>query len=77
MPARASPPGSPRPPRDRLQLEALGQAVASWEREFGALTDTEIARRDPWDRGGSVSPKCGPHLLLDGCDASAEQRRAH
>lgn len=32
--------------RDRLRLEALGQAVASWEREFGALTDTEIARAE-------------------------------
>jgi hypothetical protein len=32
--------------RDRLRLEALGQAVASWEQEFGPLTDAEIAEAD-------------------------------
>lgn len=32
--------------RDRLRLEALGQAVASWEHEFGPLTDAEIAQAD-------------------------------
>jgi hypothetical protein len=32
--------------RDRLRLEALGQAVASWEKEFGPLTDAEVARAD-------------------------------
>jgi hypothetical protein len=32
--------------RDRLRLEALGQAVASWEQEFGRLTDAEIAEAD-------------------------------
>lgn len=32
--------------RDRLRLEALEQAVASWEQEFGPLTDTEIAHAD-------------------------------
>jgi hypothetical protein len=30
--------------RDRLRLQALGQAVASWEQQFGELTDDEIAR---------------------------------
>lgn len=32
--------------RDRLRLEALGQAVESWEREFGPLTDVEVAEAD-------------------------------
>lgn len=32
--------------RDRLRLEALGQAVASWEQEFGPLTDAEVAHAD-------------------------------
>ena len=32
--------------RDRLRLEALGQAVASWEREFGLLTEADVARVD-------------------------------
>jgi hypothetical protein len=32
--------------RDRLRLEALGQAVASWEREFGLLTEADVARAD-------------------------------
>ena len=29
--------------RDRLRLEALGAAVSAWEKEFGALTDEEVA----------------------------------
>jgi len=28
--------------RDRLRLEALGQAVASWEEQFGPLSDAEL-----------------------------------
>jgi hypothetical protein len=28
--------------RDRLRLEALGDAVAAWEDTFGALTDAEV-----------------------------------
>jgi len=32
--------------RDRLRLEALGQAVASWEHEFGPLTEADVARAD-------------------------------
>jgi hypothetical protein len=28
--------------RDRLRLEALGQAVATWERTFGRLSEAEI-----------------------------------
>ncbi len=32
--------------RDRLRLEALGDAIVAWEREFGALTDTEVATAD-------------------------------
>jgi hypothetical protein len=28
--------------RDRLRLEALGQAVASWEGTFGPLSETEV-----------------------------------
>ena len=32
--------------RDRLRLEALGLAVASWEQEFGSLTEAEIAQAD-------------------------------
>lgn len=29
--------------RDRLRLEALAEAVASWEEEFGSLSATEVA----------------------------------
>lgn len=29
--------------RDRLRLEALGEAVVAWEDTFGRLTDVEIA----------------------------------
>lgn len=32
--------------RDRLRLEALGEAVASWEQVFGPLTEAEVARAD-------------------------------
>ena len=32
--------------RDRLRLEALRQAVAHWEKEFGPLTDAEIEEAD-------------------------------
>jgi len=32
--------------RDRLRLEALGQAVASWEEEFGPLSDAELEAAD-------------------------------
>ena len=28
--------------RDRLRLEALGEAVAAWEETFGSLTDAEV-----------------------------------
>jgi hypothetical protein len=29
--------------RDRLRLEALGDAILAWEQRFGSLTDAEIA----------------------------------
>jgi hypothetical protein len=29
--------------RDRLRLQALGDAIATWEGEFGALTEAEVA----------------------------------
>ena len=29
--------------RDRLRLEALGEAVAAWQETFGPLSDTELA----------------------------------
>ena len=29
--------------RDRLRLEALGEAVAAWEDEYGPLTEAEVA----------------------------------
>jgi hypothetical protein len=32
--------------RDRLRLEALGEAVAAWEEQFGPLTDAEVAEAD-------------------------------
>jgi hypothetical protein len=32
--------------RDRLRLEALGQAMTSWEDEFGPLRDAEIQAAD-------------------------------
>ena len=32
--------------RDRLRLEALGEAVAAWEEQFGALAEAEVAEAD-------------------------------
>jgi hypothetical protein len=32
--------------RDRLRLEALGEAIAAWEEQFGALSDDEVAEAD-------------------------------
>ena len=32
--------------RDRLRLEALGDALAAWEEQFGPLTDAEVAEAD-------------------------------
>ncbi len=32
--------------RDRLRLEALGEAVGAWEREHGRLTEAEVARAE-------------------------------
>lgn len=32
--------------RDRLRSEELGHAVSSWEREFGPLTEAEIAKAE-------------------------------
>ena len=32
--------------RDRLRLEALGEAITAWESEFGPLTDAEVAEAD-------------------------------
>lgn len=32
--------------RDRLRLEALGEAVTAWEEKFGSLTDTEVQQAD-------------------------------
>lgn len=29
--------------RDRLRLEALGDAVGAWEEQFGPLTEAEVA----------------------------------
>jgi hypothetical protein len=29
--------------RDRLRAEALGEALAAWEQQYGALTDAEVA----------------------------------
>jgi hypothetical protein len=29
--------------RDRLRLEALGDAIQAWEQRFGPLSDTEVA----------------------------------
>ena len=29
--------------RDRLRLEALGEAVKAWEEEYGPLTESEVA----------------------------------
>jgi hypothetical protein len=30
--------------RDRLRLEALGQAVSSWQQQFGPLSEADVAR---------------------------------
>jgi len=32
--------------RDRIRLEALGEAVAAWEDEFGSLTEAEVAEAE-------------------------------
>ena len=32
--------------RDRLRLEALGEAVTAWESRFGPLTEAELADAD-------------------------------
>lgn len=32
--------------RDRLRLEALGEAVAAWEEQYGALSDAEVAEAE-------------------------------
>lgn len=32
--------------RDRLRLEALGEAVRAWQDEYGALTEAEVARAE-------------------------------
>ncbi len=32
--------------RDRLRLDALGDAVADWEREYGALTEAEVSEAE-------------------------------
>ncbi|MGH9057146.1 MAG: hypothetical protein ACRDYY_14985 [Acidimicrobiales bacterium] len=32
--------------RDRLRLEALGQAITSWEEEFGPLSDAEVTHAE-------------------------------
>ena len=45
--------------RDRLRLEALGQAVASWEHEFGSLTDAEVAEADRILQGRSKRRRPG------------------
>jgi hypothetical protein len=38
--------------RDRLRLEALGDAVFAWEQEFGPLGDDEVHQADKaLDRG--------------------------
>ena len=44
--------------RDRLRLEALGEAVHAWEGEFGALTDAEVAaaERALTQRGAGKKP---------------------
>jgi len=43
--------------RDRLRLEALGTAVSAWEKEFGALTDEEVARAEVLLTRGEEPPK--------------------
>ena len=32
--------------RDRLRLEALGEAVGAWEEKFGSLGDDEVVRAE-------------------------------
>ena len=32
--------------RDRLRLEALGEAVWAWEEQYGELSDDEVAQAD-------------------------------
>lgn len=44
--------------RDRLRLEALGQAVDAWEQEHGVLSDAELARAHAdLDRAATASPR--------------------
>ena len=45
--------------RDRLRLEALGEAVAAWEDEYGPLTEAEVAAAHrSLERAGT--PRSGP-----------------
>jgi hypothetical protein len=45
--------------RDRLRLEALGDAVAAWEDRFGALSDDEVAEADRLLNGPAPAKKSG------------------
>ncbi len=41
--------------RDRLRLEALGRAVAAFEKEFGPLTEDEVGQADSLLRQGTAA----------------------
>jgi hypothetical protein len=44
--------------RDRLRLEALGEAMVAWEQEYGALTEAEVTEAaKPLEGGGSRRPR--------------------
>lgn len=45
--------------RDRLRLEALGQAVGAWERSYGALTEAEVAEAQAALEQAAVPPPSG------------------
>lgn len=42
--------------RDRLRLEALGQAVVAWEQRYGALTEDEVAEAEAL-LGDAIRPR--------------------
>jgi hypothetical protein len=45
--------------RDRLRIEALGEAVAAWEQEHGPLTEAEVADAELVLQGAKFEPGAG------------------
>ena len=45
--------------RDRLRLEALEEAVATWEQEHGRLTEAEVARAESALERAAIARRSG------------------